>query len=168
MSAFFFILFAGIAWSGMRGDISVYTFVIGALIGFGMWRILGFKSQRPFSAVRAVRLAFLGSSLFIVFLIELILANLHQLRILLAPRVAVRPHWLRFRTTLETPAMRAILGTLIVMTPGTVAYGETETADGVWIIGVHALDAKGGADAQAALDRIRERFESRLKQMEGL
>jgi multisubunit Na+/H+ antiporter MnhE subunit len=64
--------------------------------------------------------------------------------------------------------MRAILGTMIVMTPGTVAYGETKAADGAWIIGVHALDAKSEADAQAALDRIRKRFESRLKQMEAL
>jgi len=168
MSAFFFVLFAGTAWLGLRGDISVVTFAIGLLIGFGLWRIFGFRSRRPFSVVRAVRLTLLGASLFLIFLVELVLANLQQLRIVLAPRIAVHPHWLRFRTELETPAMRAVLGTMIVMTPGTVAYGAIETADGAWIIGVHALNAKDEADAQATLDRIRERFESRLKQMEAL
>ena len=153
---------------GLRGDISVFTFAIGLLIGFGLWRIFGFRSRRSFSVVRALRLTLLGASLFLIFLVEMVLANLQQLRLVLAPRIAVRPHWLRFRTELETPAMRAVLGTMIVMTPGTVAYGEIETADGVWIIGVHALNAKGEADAQATLDRIRERFESRLKQMEAL
>jgi multicomponent Na+:H+ antiporter subunit E len=167
MSAFFFVIFAGTAWMGLSGDISVFTFVTGLLIGFGLWRMFGFRSRRPFSVARAARLTLLAASLFLVFLVELILANLQQLRIVLAPRIAVHPHWLRFRTELETPAMRAILGTMIVMTPGTVAYGEIEAADGAWIIGVHALDAKSEADAQAALDRIRKRFESRLKQMEA-
>lgn len=168
MSAFFFVLFAGTAWMGLRGDIGVFTFVIGLLIGFGLWQLFGFRSRRPFAVVRAVRLTLLAVNLFLVFIVELVLANLQQLRIVLAPRIAVHPHWLRFRTELETPAMRAILGTMIVMTPGTVAYGEIESADGAWVIGVHALDAKSEADAQASLDRIRERFESRLKKMEDL
>ena len=167
MSAFFFVLFAGTAWMGLRGDISVFAFAIGLLIGIGLWRIFGFQSRRPFSVVRAIRLAVLGVSLFVVFVVELILANLHQLRVVLSPRMAVHPYWLRYRTELKTPAMRALLGTMIVMTPGTVAYGETESADGVWTIGVHALHAEDEADAQKAINRIRDRFESRLKKMES-
>ena len=166
MSAFFFVVFAGTAWMGLRGDASVVTFTIGMLIGLGLWRVFGFRSRYPFSIVRAIRLALLGVSLFLVFLLELVLANLQQLRIVLAPRLEVRPYWLELRTTLETPAMRAVLGSMIVMTPGTVAYGETEAEDGAWIIGVHALHAKDEADAQQAIERIRRRFESRLKKME--
>jgi multisubunit Na+/H+ antiporter MnhE subunit len=118
--------------------------------------------------VRAVRLTFLGASVFIVFVKELILANLHQLRIVLAPRIEVQPYWLRFCTRLETPAMRAVMGSMIVMTPGTVAYGETKTEDGKWIIEVHALNAASEADAQNIINRIREKFESRLRRMETL
>ena len=77
MSAFFFVVFAGTAWMGLRGDISVFTFAIGLLIAFGLWRIFGFRSRRPFSVVRAIRLTVLGVSLFVVFVVELILANLH-------------------------------------------------------------------------------------------
>lgn len=167
MSTFFFVLFAGIAWMGLRGDMSAHTFVIGMLIGFGLWRIFGFRSRVPFSIVRAIRLAQLGVSLFLVFLVELVLANLQQLRIVLAPRLDVNPYWLQLSTTLETPAMRAVLGTMIVMTPGTVAYGETRAEDGFWIIGIHMLHAKNDEDAQQAIDRIRSRFESRLKKMEA-
>ena len=168
MSAFFFFIFAGIAWMGLRGDVGVDTFVVGVVIGFGLWRLFGFESRRPFSIVRAIRLALLGASTFIVFVSDLILANLQQLRIVLAPRIAVSPRWLRFRTELETPAARAILGSMIVMTPGTVAYGESEAEEGVWIIGVHTLHAKDEADAQKTIDRIRGRFESRLRKMETL
>jgi multicomponent Na+:H+ antiporter subunit E len=153
---------------GLRGDIGVYTFVIGMLLGFGLWRLFRFKSRRPFSIVRAIRLTFLGLSVFIIFLKELVLANLQQLRIVLAPRIRVSPHWLQYRTELETPAMRAVLGSMIVMTPGTVAYKETETEEGVWTIAVHALHAKNEQEAQKTLDRIHDRFESRLRQMETL
>ena len=168
MSAFFFILFTGIVWMGLRGDIGVFTFVAGMLLGFGMWRLFGFRSRRPFSVVRAIRLTFLGLSVFIVFLKELVLANLQQLRIVFAPRIKVSPHWLQYHTELETPAMRAVLGSMIVMTPGTLAYKETEAEEGGWTIAVHALHAKDGEEAQKTLDLIHDRFESRLRQMETL
>jgi len=168
MSAFFFIIFTAVVWMGLRGDIGVFTFAVGILLGFGMWRLFGFKSRHPFSIVRAIRLTFLGVSVFIVFLKELVLANLQQLRIVLAPRIRVSPHWLLYRTELETPAMRAVLGSMIVMTPGTVAYKETEAEEGGWTIAVHALHAKDEQEAQKTLDRIHDRFESRLRQMETL
>ena len=168
MSQFLFLVLAGLAWMGLRGDVGLYPFVVGVLIGFGIWRVFGFESRRPFSITRAIRLVFLGASVFIVFVLELVLANLRQVRIVLAPRIAVRPYWLRFRTELETPSMRALLDLMIVMTPGTVAYGEIEIEDGVWILGIHALHAEDDVDAQNAIDRIRERLESRLRQMEIL
>jgi len=168
MSAFFFIIFSAVVWMGLSGDIGVFTFVVGILLGFGMWRLFGFKSRRPFSIGRLIRLTFLGVSVFFVFLKELVLANLQQLRIVFAPRIRVSPHWLRYRTELETPAMRAVLGSMIVMTPGTVAYKETEAEEGVWTIAVHALHAKDEEEAQKTLDRIHDRFESRLRQMETL
>ena len=168
MSLFFFVIFTGITWMALSGDLSVVTFVIGVLIGFGVWRIFGFKIGRPFSVVRAVRLLWLGIILLLIFLGELVRANLQQLRLVLTPRIVINPCWLEFRTRLETPAMRAVLGSMIVMTPGTVAYGETEAEDGAWIIGVHALHVGGEADLQEVIDQIRSRFESRLKQMETL
>jgi multisubunit Na+/H+ antiporter MnhE subunit len=168
MSSFFFIFFSGIVWMGLRGDIGVFNFVVGILLGFGLWRLFRFKSRHPFSIVGVIRLTFLGLSVFIVFLAELVLANLHQLRIVLAPRIRVSPYWLQYRTELETPAMRAVLGSIIVMTPGTGAYKETESEEGVWTIAVHALHAKDEEEAQKILDRIRGRFESRLRQMETL
>ena len=153
---------------GLRGDLGVYTFFIGMLLGFGLWRLFRFRSRRPFSIARATRLTFLGLSVFIVFLKELLLANLQQLRIVFTPRIKVSPHWLQYHTELETPAMRAVLGSMIVMTPGTVAYKETGAEEGGWTIAVHALHAKDEEEAQKILDRIHERFESRLRQMETL
>ena len=60
-----------------------------------MWRLFRFKSRRPFSIIRAARFTFLGLSVFIVFLKELLLANLQQLRIFFEPRIKVSPHLLQ-------------------------------------------------------------------------
>ena len=168
MSAFFFIIFSGLVWMGLNADIGVFTFVVGLLLGFGMWRLFRFRSRRPFSITGAIRLVFLALSVFTVFLKELLLANLQQLRIVFKPRIVINPYWLQYRTELETPAMRAVLGSMIVMTPGTVAYKETEAEEGVWTIAVHALHAKDEEEAQKTLDRIHDRFELRLRQMETL
>ena len=168
MWQFFFLLSAGLVWMGMRGDLGLSSFAVGVVIGFILWRGFGHRSGRPFSISTAIRLAFLAVSVFVVFVFELILANLQQLRIVLAPRIEVSPHWLQFRTVLETPAMRAALSAMIIMTPGTVSYGEIEVDEGVWMIGVHALHAGDEAATAAAIERIRQRFETRLRRMEIL
>jgi multisubunit Na+/H+ antiporter MnhE subunit len=168
MSAVFFAVFSGLAWMGLRGNVGIVTFIIGIIIGTVLWRLFGFRSRIPFSVVGAVKLVYLGVSLFAVFIAELVLSNLQQLLIVLAPRIAVTPYWTSFRTELETPVMRALLGAMIVMTPGTVAYGESESGDGDWIINIHVLHAKDEADARQTVDRIRTKFESRIRQLEIL
>ena len=109
-----------------------------------------------------------GASLFLIFLIDLVRANLQQLRIVLAPQIAVSPCWFQFHTHLETPTMRAVLGSMIIMTPGSLAYSATEAEDGSWIIGVHALHVGERFEIEKTIDQIRDRFESRLKRMEIL
>ncbi len=168
MAAVFFSLFAGLAWMGLRGNVGIVTFIVGVIIGIALWRLFGFRSRQPFNLAGAVRRIYLGASIFVVFIAELVISNLQQLRIILAPRVVVTPYWISFRTELETPAMRAFLGTLIVMTPGTVAYGEAQTEDGAWLINIHVLHGKDAEDAQNAVDRIRRRFETRIRQLEIL
>jgi multisubunit Na+/H+ antiporter MnhE subunit len=115
--------------------------------------------------VRALRLAWQGLQLFAVFLWELVVANLEQLRVILAPRIAVTPGWIRIRSDLETPAARALLGVMISLTPGSLTYEEGPTEDGSWILSLHVLDLR---DEEQLVAQIRSRFESRLRAMERL
>ncbi|MFW5741398.1 MAG: Na+/H+ antiporter subunit E [Myxococcota bacterium] len=48
---------------------------------------------------------------------ELTLSNFQQLRVVLGPARLVQPHWLSFQTELASPALRALLGTLISLPP---------------------------------------------------
>jgi multicomponent Na+:H+ antiporter subunit E len=165
MSTVLFLVLAGVAWMGLRNDVGLASFATGVAIGWVVWKIERARAHRPFSLRRALKLLWLGMLLFFAFLWELLLANLQQLRIIFAPRISVQPRWIRFRTRLQTPAMRALFGVMISLTPGTVTAEDREDEDGGWIIGVHALDA---ADDDVVVARIRSHLEAPLERMESL
>ncbi|MDJ0864677.1 MAG: Na+/H+ antiporter subunit E [Myxococcota bacterium] len=162
MSSFFVAVATGLVWMALIAETGVGTFATGAVLGLVLWRVGGARSRRPFATVRALRLSWLGLRLALYFLWELLVANAQQLRIVLAPRIDVEPGWLRFRTELETPALRALLGAMLSLTPGSVTYEETPAEDGGMMIGLHVLDLR---DEVRQLEQVR-RFEAPLRAME--
>ncbi len=165
MSRFFFIVVSGLAWMALNADIDFGSFVVGGLIGMAMWTIQGAKSHRPFGLRRAALLGLLGSRLFLIFLWELLVANLQQARLVLSPRIDIQPGWIELPCSLETPAMRTLLGTLLTLTPGSLTYEENTDSDGNWMIRMHLLDARTG---EQEVQRSRDRFEGPLRRMESL
>lgn len=164
MSTFFVAILGGLAWMGLTANMRPGAFGFGALVAFVAWRALGARAHRPFGPLRALHLVWLGLRLFFVFLWDLLLANLEQLRIVLAPRIDVRPGWIRFRSELETPAMRALLGAMLSLTPGSVTYEDLSSEEGCFIC-LHVLDLR---DEEKLVDHIRRRFEAPLHEMERL
>jgi multisubunit Na+/H+ antiporter MnhE subunit len=100
----------------------------------------------------------------VYFVWELAVANWQQLRIVLAPRIDVQPHWIHFDTRIESPALRLALGVMISLTPGSLVCDEVEGADGRVCLWIHILD---GEDAEATLERIRQRLEAPLAALEA-
>lgn len=165
MSTFFVAMLTGVAWMGLLAEIGWGTFAVGAALGLVVWRVEGARARRPFGPVRALRLAGLGLRFFAVFLWELLAAVIEQVRIVLAPRIDVRPGWVRFSTELETPAMRVLLGVVISLTPGSLTYEESISENGACDIALHVLDLR---DEERLVARIRARFEGPLRVMETL
>jgi multisubunit Na+/H+ antiporter MnhE subunit len=165
MSSFFVAILSGVAWMGLSREIGWGTFAVGAAVGWAVWRLEGIASRRAFEPIRALRLAGMGLRLFAVFLVELVIAALEQVRIILSPRIDVRPGWVRFRTELETPAMRVVLGLMLSLTPGSLIFEESVSRDGVCQLELHVLDLR---DEARVIERIRQRFEKPLRRMETL
>ena len=165
MSSFFVAVLTGVAWMGLSAQISWGSFAVGAVIGLVIWRVEGIHSRRPFGPVRALRLTWMGARLLVVFLWELVVAVVGQLRIVLAPRIDIRPGWVRFSTELETPAMRVVLGLMISLTPGSLTYEESVSENGVCELSLHVLDLR---EEERMLEQIRTRFEAPLRAMETL
>ena len=165
MSTFFVAILTGVAWMGLTAEVDWGSFAVGTVIGLAVWRIEGAHAHRPFGPVRALRLTGLGLRLLAVFLWGLVVASIEQLRIVLAPRIDVRPGWAQFNTELETPAMRAVLGLVLSLTPGSLTYEESISEDGVCSLAIHVLDLR---DEQRMLDQIRTQLEAPLRAMETL
>jgi len=165
MSGFFFMVASGVVWMGLSVDLDLETFIWGAALGAALWLIRGQKSHRPFGIKRALVLILLGSRLALIFVWELLVANLQQLRLILAPRIDIEPGWVEVHCSLETLPMRALLGTLLTLTPGSLTFEENTDENGRWTIHMHLLDTRGG---EASLERARLRFEAPLRRMEDL
>ncbi len=165
MASFWLVIVAGLAWMALTKDMTFGAFAAGAFMGIAVWRIEHLKTRQRFSLSRAPRFLLAGIILLGHFLVEILIANLEQLRIVFSPTIEVKPRWIRMRTELETAPMRATLGLMIAMTPGSVCCEETEEPDGSFSIGIHALNAE---DDESLVARIRSKLETPLRRMERL
>lgn len=148
-------------WVAMRGHGDAWTWATGGALGLVFAFALHDATPRRYASFgrRAKALVVLLGG----FLWELLLSNVQQLRLVLAPRLDLQPVWLRFDSRLQTAWARAALGTLISMTPGTITCAIDEDGPGAFC--VHALDAR---DEARTIARIRTLFEGPLLVLEGI
>lgn len=91
---------------------------------------------------------------------DIIVANVEVALIVLFKRNAdIRPNWIVIPLDLRTPEAIAVLAGTITLTPGTVS---SDLSDHGHTLLVHALDAP---DPEAVRDRIKARYERRLKEI---
>lgn len=139
----------------MNGDFTVGTFVTGYIIGLVAVYILRnflpgrFYLKRLYWMVR----------LFLVFIIELVKANVDVVRIVMAPKIDIHPGFYAYPNDLEEEWEVALLSTLITLTPGTVVVAISEDYS---IIYIHGLDMD---DADAEIANIKTSFENVIKEV---
>lgn len=142
-------------WVFMNGDFTVGTFVTGYIIGLVAVYILRnflpgrFYLKRLYWMVR----------LFLVFIIELVKANVDVVRIVMAPKIDIHPGFYAYPSDLEEEWEVALLSTLITLTPGTVVVAISEDYS---IIYIHGLDMD---DADAEIANIKTSFENVIKEV---
>lgn len=153
-------LVGGLVWIGLRGSADLATFGVGAVVA----AIAAWATRLPFgggaSPARLARGALILAQVLFHFAVDLWAANVRQLRLVLRPRLELRPRWIQFTTQLEHPATRQLLGVLISLTPGTV----TEELRGDEYV-IHVLNAEPDEDP---LGLIRDRLEAPLSRLEAL
>jgi multisubunit Na+/H+ antiporter MnhE subunit len=153
-----FALAGALAWVGLVETSGPWSIGFAALLGFVAQRL--FLAPGSAATGRRAPLRRAGAMLRLAgrFGLDLVVANIQQLRIVLAPRVRVEPHWLLYRTSLKDPRLRVLLGILISLTPGTVT-AELRRDQLI----VHVLDS---SDPQRVAAGIRERFEVLLEEFD--
>lgn len=94
------------------------------------------------------------------FAVELVAANWAVLRIVVRPRLALRPGILAYHTELKTDLAKTWLANLITLTPGTLTLFVSDDRKTLYI---HTLDIDDPAQIS---DSIRRVFERRLLELE--
>lgn len=109
-------LILALTWAALQGELNATNFVIGFLVSAAVIYVFRqmFFEPRYFSKIGLVM------KLVLVFLKELIKANLSVLKIVISPRLRVRSGVIAVPTDLRNDVALTLLANMITLTPGTL------------------------------------------------
>lgn len=155
---FSWILFFAI-WLAFTTTFEIQEVVAGALITLVIaiftFSIFTSKGLAFFQPKRLVKIIIY----FFVFLRELIKANLNVARLVLHPRLPIKPGIVKFQTNLHSDMAKMILANSITLTPGTLSV---DIVDNIFYI--HWIEVSS-ADPEIAHKEIAGQFEKLLKEI---
>lgn len=92
----------------------------------------------------------------VLFMKELVLANISVLKVVLKPKLDMQPAFFAYPTTLTEDWEIVLLSSLITLTPGTVVIHVSDDAKTLYI---HAIDC---TDVDEVIASIRDSFEKAI------
>ena len=143
-------------WLVFNGRITTEILALGALITTGLaWlsiHFLGYSFSAEGRLLSKVPLFLVyAAHLFI----EIVKANVHVIRLVLSPKIVVKPSLVHFQIPLKTMGARVMLANSITLTPGTITIDLDE--QGYY---VHNLDHESAMESSGSLTvRLLERME---------
>ena len=128
-------LFIATLWFLLRDDPNtdftdfVAGFLVGVFILYAMHRFFGtrFYLQRLLKIVRLI----------LLFIAELILSSYSVLKLVLSPKLNIKPGIFKYKTQLSGDWEITVLALLLTLTPGSVVMEVSESGDEFYI---HAMD----------------------------
>jgi multicomponent Na+:H+ antiporter subunit E len=157
------LLILAVIWMMLQDVYTIPSFVGGLLVAvlvlviFPIPMIVN-EPIRPDSPPRLLRKAYRFIRLILYFLRELLVANWAVIRLVLAPRVNLKPGIFAMRLRVQKPGQIALLANLISLTPGTLTLEISQDHETAFI---HAIDA---TDETAAL-AVPRRFEEMIMEV---
>ncbi|HEY4554448.1 MAG TPA: Na+/H+ antiporter subunit E [Bacillaceae bacterium] len=147
--------FLAFLWMFFSSSMSTSTFLIGFLLGLLIIYIMRrfFNSRFYLYRVMAV------IKLLFIFLRELLLSNLAVLKVVLNPKLDIRPGIFALETQLTAEWEVTLLANLITLTPGTLVVDISPDNKTLYI---HAMDIE---DVDVAAEDIRCSFEKAIMEV---
>ncbi|MGL6200327.1 MAG: Na+/H+ antiporter subunit E [Lachnospiraceae bacterium] len=136
-------------------EILLFGIVIAAMFYCFICKFMGYKMETDLKILKNL---FPGIHYIFVLIFEVILANIAVVRLVLTPRIEIKPVLVRFKTDLKSDQAKAVLANSITLTPGTITC-DLEP-DGTFL--VHCLDR------QMAVGMDDSKFVQLLRRMEGV
>lgn len=145
-----------LVWMFLSHSYNPTSFIIGFLLG--MLILLGFRRffQTRFYLARVWSII----KLFCIFIRELILSNIAVLKVVLKPKLDMKPGIFALETELQSEWEITILANLITLTPGTLVIDVSEDNK---ILYVHAMNLDD--NIQSEIDGIKNTFEKAIMEV---
>jgi len=133
-------------WILMKGTGSAGDFFVGIILAALIVRLLrkSYRQEKSFIRVRNIGRYLLSFSR------ELVVANLQVLRIVLSPRIRIRPGILAYQTRCRSPFGVTMLANSITLTPGTLSVDISEDNRTIF---VHTLDISHPDEVRESIRR---------------
>ncbi|KIL42601.1 Na+/H+ antiporter subunit E [Jeotgalibacillus soli] len=148
--------FLAFLWMFLQDSLTLPSFVIGFFIGLILIMVMMRFFATRFYLWRVVAVV----KLTIIFLWELVKANIQVIGIVLKPKLDMKPGIFRYDTELTHDWDIALLSMMITLTPGTVIIDVSDDNRTLYVHTIHVPDAK------AAVDSIRNTFEKAIMEVE--
>ncbi|SCA87559.1 Na+/H+ antiporter subunit E [Bacillus glycinifermentans] len=144
-----------LCWMFLNNDPTAVGFITGYAMGLFSLFLLRRFFPRRFYVLNIWAIIML----LLIFIKELLLANLSVLKTILAPKLKNKPGIFAFKTDLKADWEITTLANLITLTPGTLVI---DISDDRSILYIHAVDID---DAEKAIYDIRHSFEETIKEV---
>ncbi|MBN6889046.1 multicomponent Na+:H+ antiporter subunit E [Cytobacillus horneckiae] len=148
-------VFLGFMWMFLTTTYEPVAFVKGYIFGL----LIIFVFRKFFDSRFYLYRVFSFIKLALIFIKELIMANIAVVKVVLKPKMDMTPGIFAYPTSLEKDWEITTLANLITLTPGTMVIDISEDKK---ILFVHAIDIK---DAKAEIDGIKESFEKAIMEV---
>lgn len=142
-------------WMFMNSNFTVGSFFAGYLLGL----LAVFIIRRFLPGRFYMRRVIAVIKLTLIFLWELVKANIDVLRVVLSPKIDIHPGFFAYPTDLEDDWEVSLLAALITLTPGTVVVAISEDQRTFYI---HALNME---EAETFIADIKKNFEQVIKEV---
>ncbi|WP_243387683.1 Na+/H+ antiporter subunit E [Bacillus kexueae] len=142
-------------WMFLQNSYTASSFVVGYVLGLFIIFALRRFFHRRFYLYNVIAVI----KLLLIFIKELILSNLSVLKVIISPKLNMKPGIFSLETTLEKDWEITLLANLITLTPGTLVI---DVSDDNKTLFIHAMDLD---DVEQARQDIRESFEKAIKEV---
>lgn len=144
-----------IIWMLLRNEFSPIEFFIGYVVGIALLYVLRRFLHFDFYFRRVIAIV----KLILLFLWELVLANIDVAKIVLSPKLNVQPGIIAVPTRLKTEWEVTLLASLISLTPGTLSMYFSEDGKTIYVHSIHV------PDKDAMIKQIHNTFERAIMEV---
>lgn len=150
-------VFLAFMWMFIKVSYDLSSFIKGYIFGL----IILFVFRRFFTSRFYLSRVYAAIKLTLIFLKELVLSNIAVLKVILKPKLDMRPGIFAFETVLTKDWEITVLSSLITLTPGTLVIDVSDDNKTLYI---HAMDI---SDVDDAVKSIKESFEKAILEVSG-